>query len=156
MLSQAKIASRIAGNEHKLGAKQDSSLETEEREQCLFDILILDFQSPQLLENTFVFFKPHFVVQSLSCTQLFAHQASLSMEFFRQKHWSGLPFTSPGDLPNLGIKAVSPALAGRFFMAEPQANHLSHMACSNLLQQPMETNKDDQFIGFNIQMEKKI
>ena len=38
--------------------------------------------------------------------------------FSRQEHWSGLPFLSPGDLPNPGIKPpspVSPALAGGFF-----------------------------------------
>ena len=44
-----------------------------------------------------------------------AHQAPLSMGFSRQEHWSGLPFPSPGDLPNLGIKPKSPALAGGFF-----------------------------------------
>ena len=47
-----------------------------------------------------------------------ACQAPLFMEFFRQKYWSGLPFPSPGDLPNLGIKTMSllfPALAGGFF-----------------------------------------
>ena len=46
------------------------------------------------------------------------HQAPLSMEFPRQEYWSGLPFTSPGDLPNSGIEPMSltsPALAGRFF-----------------------------------------
>ena len=32
------------------------------------------------------------------------------MEFSRQEYWSGLPFPSPGDLPNLGIKPKSPAL----------------------------------------------
>ena len=39
--------------------------------------------------------------------------------FSRQEYWSGLPFLPPGDLPNPGIKSVSPvspALAGRFFM----------------------------------------
>ena len=36
-----------------------------------------------------------------------AHQAPLSMEFSRQEYWSGLPFSSPGDLPNLGIKLGS-------------------------------------------------
>jgi len=41
------------------------------------------------------------------------------MGFPRQEYWSGLPFPSPGDLPDLGIKPVSPALAGRFFTAEP-------------------------------------
>ena len=38
-----------------------------------------------------------------------AHQAPLSMRFHRQEHWSGLPFPSPGDLPNPGIEPMSPA-----------------------------------------------
>ena len=65
------------------------------------------------------------VVQSLSRVQLSAspwtaaHRASLSMGFPRQEYWSGLPFASPGNLPNAGIKPLSPALAGRFFTAEP-------------------------------------
>ena len=42
-------------------------------------------------------------------------QASLSMEFSRQEHCSGLSLPSPGDLPNPGIEPLSPALAGRFF-----------------------------------------
>ena len=45
------------------------------------------------------------------------HQARLSLAFPRQEYWSGLPFPSPGDLPNPGIKPkslASPALAGRF------------------------------------------
>ena len=48
-----------------------------------------------------------------------ALQAPLSMEFTRQEYWSGLPFPSPGNLPDPGIEPVSPALAGRFFTAEP-------------------------------------
>ena len=44
------------------------------------------------------------------------HQASLSIGLFRQEYWSGSPFPSPGDLPNLAIKFASPALAGRFFI----------------------------------------
>ena len=39
-----------------------------------------------------------------------AHQASLSLGFPRQEYWSGLPFPSPGDLPDSGIKPESPAL----------------------------------------------
>ena len=39
-----------------------------------------------------------------------ACQAPLSMEFFRQEFWSGLPFPSPGDFPNPGIEQRSPAL----------------------------------------------
>ena len=41
-------------------------------------------------------------------------QAPLSLGFPRQEYWSGLPFLSPGDLPNPGIELVSPALAGGF------------------------------------------
>ena len=40
------------------------------------------------------------------------------MEFSRQEYRSGLPFPSPEDLPDPGIKPVSPALAGVFFTAE--------------------------------------
>ena len=48
--------------------------------------------------------------------------APLPMGFPRQDYWSGLPFPTPGDLADLGIKAASlvpPALAGRFFITEP-------------------------------------
>ena len=48
-----------------------------------------------------------------------ACQAPLSMGFSRQEYWNGLPFPSPGDLPNPGIKPTSPVLAGRFFTTEP-------------------------------------
>ena len=51
-----------------------------------------------------------------------ARQAPLSMGFPRQEYWSGLPFSSPRDLPALGIEPefpMSPALAGRFFTTEP-------------------------------------
>ena len=37
------------------------------------------------------------------------------MGFSRQEYWNGLPFLSPGDLPDPGTEPVSPALAGRFF-----------------------------------------
>ena len=50
------------------------------------------------------------------------HQAPLSMGFSRQEYWSGLPFPFPGDLPNPGIKPMSPAspaLAGKLFTSEP-------------------------------------
>ena len=48
-----------------------------------------------------------------------AHQAPLSMEFFRREYWSELPFPSSGDLPDPGIKSMSPTLAGGFFTTEP-------------------------------------
>ena len=60
--------------------------------------------------------------QSLSCVQLFHDSmdysppgSSLSMGFFRQEYWNGVPFPPPGDLPDPGIEPASPALAGGFF-----------------------------------------
>ena len=64
-------------------------------------------------------------VKSLSCVQLFVtpwtivHQAPLSMEFSRQEYWSGLPFPSPGALPNPGIEPRSPALQADALLSEP-------------------------------------
>ena len=48
-----------------------------------------------------------------------AHQAPLSMGFSRQEYWSGLPFPSPGDLPNPGIEPWSPALQADALTSEP-------------------------------------
>ena len=44
-----------------------------------------------------------------------AFQVPLYLRFSSQEDWSRLPFPFPGDLPNPGIKPVSPALAGGFF-----------------------------------------
>ena len=46
-------------------------------------------------------------------------QSPLSMEFSRQEYLSGLPFPTPGDLPNPGIQLTSPALVGKCFTTEP-------------------------------------
>ena len=62
------------------------------------------------------FYSTIFEVKLLSRVRLFAtpwtvaHQAPRSMGFSRHEYWSGLPFPSPGDLPNPGIKPRSPAL----------------------------------------------
>ena len=48
-----------------------------------------------------------------------AHQAPLSMGFSRQEYWSGVPFPSPGNLPNIGIQPGTPALQQILY-------HLSH------------------------------
>ena len=48
-----------------------------------------------------------------------AHQALLSMEFSRQEYWSVLPFPSPGDLLDLGIKSKPPALQVDSLPSEP-------------------------------------
>ena len=46
-------------------------------------------------------------------------QAPLSMEFIKQEYQSGLPFPTPGDLPNPEIEPKFPTLAGGFFTTEP-------------------------------------
>ena len=56
---------------------------------------------------------------SFSTPWTVAYQAHLSMGFHRQEYWSRLSSPSPGDLPNPGIESVFPALAGRFFTAQP-------------------------------------
>ena len=65
-------------------------------------------------------------VKSLSHVRLFAtpwtvaYQTPPSMGFSRQEYWSGLPFPSPGDLPDPGIKPMSlPHCAGRRLPSEP-------------------------------------
>ena len=66
--------------------------------------------------------------KSLSRIQLFvtpqtvAHQAPLSLGFSRKKYWSGLPFPSPGDLPNPGIESRSPTLQADSLPSEPPGN----------------------------------
>ena len=52
------------------------------------------------------------------CMDYITCQAPLSMEFFRQEYWSGLPCPPSGNLPDPGIKPtplMSPAFTGRFF-----------------------------------------
>ena len=64
-------------------------------------------------------------VKSLSRVRLFgtpwtvAYQAPPSVGFSRQEYWSGLPFPSPGDLPNPGIEPRSPALLADALPSEP-------------------------------------
>ena len=64
-------------------------------------------------------------VKSLSHVRLIAtpwtvaRQAPLSMGFSRQEYWSGLPFPSPGNLPNPGIEPGSPALQADALSSEP-------------------------------------
>ena len=56
-----------------------------------------------------------------------AHQAPLSMGFFRQGYWNGLPFPFPGDLPDPGIEPGSPALQADSLLTELQGKPLVAM-----------------------------
>ena len=80
---------------------------------CLPGLIVLDSESSGRSE-----------VKSLSHVWLFAipwtvsYKAPLSMEFSRQEYWSGLPFPSPGDLPDPGIEPRSPALQADALLSE--------------------------------------
>ena len=71
------------------------------------------------------------IVKSLSRVRLFAtlwtvaYQASPSMGFSRQEYWSGLPFPSPGDLPDPGIKPGSPTLEADGLTSKPPGKILN-------------------------------
>ena len=61
-------------------------------------------------------------IQLCATLQTAASQAPPSMGFSRQEYWSGLPYPPPADLPDPGIKPMSPAspaLAGRLFTTVP-------------------------------------
>ena len=79
---------------------------------------------PVLYSRTWLFIQSE-SGKLLSHVRLFAtpwtvtHQAPPSMGFSRQEHWNGLPFPSPGDLPNPGIEPRSPALQAEALTSEP-------------------------------------
>ena len=79
-------------------------------------------------------------VKSLSRVLLFAtlwtvaHQAPPSMGFSRQEYWSGLPFPSPGDLPDPGIEPRSPVLQADALTSEPPWILNIHAAAAKSLQ----------------------
>ena len=58
-------------------------------------------------------------VQLFATAWIVAHQAPLSMEFSRQEYWSGLPVSSPGDLPNPGIEPRSSTFQADALPSEP-------------------------------------
>ena len=78
-------------------------------------------------------------VKSLSLVQLFAtawtvaYQAPPSMGFSRQECWNGLLFPSPGDLPDPGIEARSPALQADALPSEPPVKIMVHYRILNIV-----------------------
>ena len=75
------------------------------------------------------------MLSHFSCVRHFAtlwtvaHQAPLSMGFFRQDYWSGLPCPPPGYLPNPGIRLSSPA----FPALQADSLPLSHLGSPHIL-----------------------
>ena len=96
--------------------------------ELVFQVVQVPCDSVSQSSINFVSLSVCVCVLLLSCVQFFAtlwtvaHQGSLSMDFSREEYWSGLPFPTPGDLPDPGIQTmtlVSSALAGGFFTAVP-------------------------------------
>ena len=99
------------------------------------------FTSPALAGRFFLYFfcfttSARLEVKSLSHFQLFAtpwtvaYQAPPSMGFSRQKYWSGLPFPSPGNLPDPGMEPGSPALQADALPSEPPGSPLGILTYS--------------------------
>ena len=89
-------------------------------------------------------------VKSLSPVQLFAtpstvvYQASPSMGFFRQEYWSGLPFPSPGDLPDPGIEPRSPASSADALPSEPgNQSFLCSWPCDDITRRQLSANQKE-------------
>ena len=82
---------------------------------------------------------PHVCMLSHVTPWTATHQASLPMDFSRQEYWRGVPFLSPGDLPDPGIEhtsAVFPALVGGFFISSatwgsPECANFFHL-CAHM------------------------
>ena len=127
-LNETQVGMKIAGkNINNLRYADDTNLMAE-GEEDLKSLLMkvkeesekvglkLNIQKTKIMVSSSIIHSFIISFQSLICVQLFvtqwttAHQAPLSMGFSRQEHWSGLPFPSPGDLPDPGIKPRSPAL----------------------------------------------
>ena len=66
------------------------------------------------------------VMSNSAIPRTIAHLAPLSMEFSRQEYWRGLPFSSPGELPDPGIKTGPPALQADSLLPEPPGKPIYH------------------------------
>ena len=108
-------------------------------------------------------------MKSLSHVRLFATpwtvacQAPLSMGFSRQECWSGLPFPSPGDLPDPGIGPRSPALQADALPSEPQGiSIISDLQITPLMAESeedlksllMKVKKESENVGLKLRIPK--
>ena len=72
------------------------------------------------------------VVRLFAIPWIVAYQSPQSMEFSRQEYWSGLPFPSPGDLPNPGIEPWSLAMQADALPSEPPGKPRSEERCPKI------------------------
>ena len=98
--------------------------------------LVIEYSNSEILHSKendklpFFFLQIDVIVQSLSCVRLFCDPVDCSppgssvLVISQQENWSGLPFPSPGDLSNLGIKACISCIACGFVTTEPPGKSL--------------------------------
>ena len=75
-------------------------------------LLVKDTTKTVGVEGGFRYLLLHCCLVAKSTPWTVAHRAPLSMVYPTQEYWSGLPFASPGDRPNPGIKPTTPASVG--------------------------------------------
>ena len=85
--------------------------------------MLTHFKVPQYL--LLLMFSLSVMSESFVTLWSVVHQVPLSVGYPREEYWSGLPFPSPGDLPDPGIEPTSPALAGRFYTTYAMLSHFS-------------------------------
>ena len=81
-----------------------------------------------------------------------AYQVPPSMGFSRQGYWSGLPFPSPGDLPNPGIEPGSPTLQTDALPSEPPKPSSEQTVCEEGTERPMPRNSPPPAGGPTVQV----
>ena len=84
--------------------------------QILVIMTIVFFKLFYFIEVCVCLCVSHSVMSDSAIPWTVAHQTPLSVEFSRQGYWNGLPFPSPGNLSNPGIKPRSPVLQTDFFL----------------------------------------
>ena len=82
--------------------------------------------------NLLFLFSHQVVYDSFATPWTVAQQVPLSIGFPRQEYWSGLPFSSPRDLPDPGIELTFLALAGGFFITEPPGKSIQFSSVQSL------------------------
>ena len=108
-----------------------------------------DLRADSLMFELPGFHESEVKMKSLSHVRLFAtpwtvaYQAPPSMGFSWQEYWSGLPFPSPGDLPDPGIEPRSPALGADALTSEPPGKPRFHEAPLKSLKFPFCLNYQD-------------
>ena len=128
----------------RYGSSYDSESRTWVKiKECLnqiFGWFSLDFLLPFFVKYSFLICKSlnkllfsHYVLSDSFVTPwTVAHQASLPMGFPRQEYWSGLPFPSPGDLPDPGIEPRYPVWQVDALPLSYQENSLNKLSIYNL------------------------